>query len=405
MRINKYLKEKGIKRAFQVLWQYKVQTFLDKMMYYFTKKKALQDKIIIESHNDFDCNGGAFYDYLIKNGYNSKYKIVWLLKNKKPKTKLPPNVECVQLFKPSFRRAYHVCTAKFFTFDCNVIKKIRKDQIFVYCSHGAGGLKNVKSKVPIPDNINYILIQSPQYAPIQTKQWGLNVEDKRFVYIGYPSFDILHSGDKSELSKITEKKYNKIILWMPTFRKGVGFNRNDSTKEQPLGIPLFNNLTEYMQINEFLKENDSLLIIKVHPMQDLNGLKINDMTNIKVLTGNRVKELNINNYRLMNCSDALISDYSGAAYEYLQTNKPLAYVLDDMKEYKLGFVVDNIHDLLAGYEIYNLNEFKDFIIDIVNNKDIYKEKREKIRKYVYNFTDNKNCERLAQLLGLTKEKN
>lgn len=47
------------------------------------KRKKLLDVIIIESHNDFDSNGGAFYDYLIKNNFNAKYKIVWLLKNKK----------------------------------------------------------------------------------------------------------------------------------------------------------------------------------------------------------------------------------------------------------------------------------------------------------------------------------
>ena len=50
---------------------------------YFTKMKPLKNIIIIESHNDFDCNGGAFYNYLIKNNYNEKYLIVWLLKNKK----------------------------------------------------------------------------------------------------------------------------------------------------------------------------------------------------------------------------------------------------------------------------------------------------------------------------------
>lgn len=52
----------------------------------------LQDVIILESHNDFDSNGGAFYDYLIENGYNKKYKIVWFLRNKCPQH-LPENVE------------------------------------------------------------------------------------------------------------------------------------------------------------------------------------------------------------------------------------------------------------------------------------------------------------------------
>ena len=82
---------------------------------------------MIESHNDFDCNGGAFYEYLLRNGYNKKYKIVWLLKNPSLKPdSLPQNVECVPLFKPSFKKDYFVWVAKFFTFDNTVISKRRK---------------------------------------------------------------------------------------------------------------------------------------------------------------------------------------------------------------------------------------------------------------------------------------
>lgn len=403
MKIIQYLKEKGIKRAFQVIWIYKLENILEKIVYIFTKNKPLQDKILIESHNDFDCNGGAFYDYLIKEGYNRKYKIVWLVR-KKVKDKLPENVETVPLYGPSLKKAYHICTAKYVTFDCEGVNKLRKEQKVVYCSHGAGGLKSVKGKVSLSDSIDYILLQSPNYASIQANQWGLNIEDKRLTYIGYPSFDILHSEDKNEIKKITNKQYKKIVLWMPTFRKGGGINRNDSLKDQALGIPLFNNLDEYDEINEFFKNNNSLLIIKLHPKQDLSDLKIEDKSNIKVLTGNTVKDLNINNYKLMNCSDALISDYSGAAYEYLQTDKPIAYVLDDMKEYKQGFVVEDIHTLIAGEEIYNLQDFKNFVSNVINEKDLYRKRREEIREYIYNFNDGNSCKRLAELLNLDNAK-
>ena len=306
MNVIRYLKEKGVKRAFQVIWQYKLENILEKVVYIFTKNKPLQDKILIESHNDFDCNGGAFYDYLIKEGYNKKYKIVWLVR-KKVKYKLPKNVETVPLYGPSIKKAYHICTAKYVTFDCEGVNKLRTEQKVVYCSHGAGGLKNIKGKLNLPNSVDYILLQSPNYAPIQVNQWGLNIEDKRLTYIGYPSFDILHSEDKNEIKKITNKQYKKIVLWMPTFRKGGGINRNDSLKEQALGIPLFNNLDEYNEINECFKENNSLLIIKIHPKQDLSNLKIQDKTNIRVLTGNSVKKLNINNYKLMRNKIILIN--------------------------------------------------------------------------------------------------
>lgn len=399
MKLIKYLKKNGIKRFFQVLWQYKLEIILEKIVYIFTKNKPLQNKIMIESHNDFDCNGGAFYNYLIEHGYNKKYKIVWLVR-KKVKDKLPDNVECVPLLGPSIRKAYHICTAKYVTFDCEGVNKLRDDQIVVYCSHGAGGLKNAKGKLVIPDTVNYLLVQSERYAPIQANQWSLESNDSRFVYIGFPAQDTFFDDDKSELLKITNKKYDKVVLWMPTFRKGGGYNRNDSIKEQKFGIPLFKSIDEYERLNILLKELDVYLIIKIHPKQDLSNLGVADLSNIKVLTGETVKQLGIDNYQLMKCTDALISDYSGAAYEYLQLNRPIGYVLDDMNDYKIGFVVDDIHKLIAGHEIYTLIDLEKFIRDVSNNDDKYKKKREDLRDYIYQYHDGNSSERLAKLLGL-----
>lgn len=397
-----YIKKNGIKRTLDVLWQYKIEIFLEKAVNVFTKNKPLQDKIVIESHNDFDCNGGAFYNYLIDNGYNKKYKIVWLVR-KKVRESLPENVTCVPLLGPSLKKAYHMCTAKYFTYDCEGGNKIRKDQVVVYCSHGAGGLKNAKGKLVIPDDVDYILVQSEKYAPIQAEQWSLKPDDKRFVFIGYPAQDTFFDNDKFEFRKITDKEYNKIILWMPTFRKGGGYNRNDSSKEQALGIPLIKNLDEYNDLNEQLRKNNVFLVIKIHPKQDLSNLGIFDLSNIKLLTGPEVKKLNIDNYRLIKCADALISDYSGVAYEFLQLNRPIGYVLDDMNEYKLGFVVDDIHTLMAGHEIYTLEDLNNFVLDVINENDIYKNRREELRDYIYTYHDGNASKRLAELLKLSKD--
>ena len=129
-------------------------------------------------------------------------------------------------------------------------------------------------------------------------------------------------------------------------------------------------------------------------------MKITDQSNIRVLTGIRVKELHIDNYRLLSCTDAMISDYSSAASEYLQLNRPIAYSTDDMEVYKLGFIVDDIHSLMAGPEIKNLCDMMEFIKDVVDEKDDYEEKRLNLRKYFFKYHDNHCCERLAKLMGI-----
>lgn len=399
MNFIKYVKKNGVKRTIDVLWKYKIEIILEKIVLKVTKNKKLKNIIVLESHNDFDCNGGAFYNYLIKNNYNKKYRIVWLVR-KKYKDKLPENVECVQLYKPSLKKAYYMCMSKFFSYDCNVMPKLREDQIVVFCSHGSGGLKNVKNNIKIPENIDYILVQSKKYAAIEANQLSILPNDKRLVSIGYPSQDAFFDDNYEEINKVTKKKFKKIILWMPTFRKGGGYNRNDSSKEQKLGIPLIQSIDSYNYINNILKQLDILLIIKIHPKQDLEYIKIGDLSNIIVLTGERVKIINVDNYKLMKCTDALISDYSSVAYDYLQLDKPIAYILDDMDDYKLGFVVEDIHQLIAGQEIYNIEDMEKFIKDVSNDNDIYKEKRKKIRDYIYEYHDGKSCERLAEMLKL-----
>lgn len=396
----KYLKKNGIKHTFEIVYVYKLEDILERLMFLVTKNIKLKDTIMIESHNDFDCNGGAFYNYLIKNGYNRKYKIVWLVR-KKVTDDLPENVETVPLYGPNLRKAYYVCTSKYFTFDCENVRKMRDEQIMVYCSHGAGGLKNAKGKLHVPPYVDYILVQSKAYAPIQANQWSVTYPDERIIAIGYPAQDVFFDGSRSdEIQKITLQKHKKVILWMPTFRKGGGYHRNDSRKEQKLGIPLIETKEQYMKLNNYLAENNVFLIIKIHPKQDLENLKIKDESNIKVLTGETVKKLKIDNYALMKCADALISDYSGAAYEYLQLDRPIGYVLDDMNDYIAGFVVEDIHTLIAGAEIYNFEQLEAFIVNVVSENDSFKERRENLRDYIYEYHDANSSKRLAELLGL-----
>lgn len=366
------------------------------------KSAELENKIIIASHNDFDTNGGAFYDFLIRNHYNEKYKIIWLLKNKKPKS-LPENVEAYNTFRPSWRKSYHICTAKYFIADDIITNKVKEEQKSYYLTHGSISLKNVTGKICLPDDVDFYLVPSDFWAPVFSKMLGIEYPNNRAVILGYPVHDLFEGERGEEIRKVTQQKYNKVVLWMPTFRMGAEFDRIDSTKEFPLGIPLIQDVKEYEKLNLILQKYNILLLIKIHPMQPLHTIKIADMSNIKILTAETVKSLNVDNYRLMRDSDALISDYSSTSYEYLMLDRPIAYILEDKDEYKLGFCVDDISTMLAGKEIYNLNEMLDFVEDVGEDRDPYSVRRKALREKLYFYHDGKNCERLAKFMGLSVE--
>ena len=80
-----------------------------------------------------------------------------------------------------------------------------------------------------------------------------------------------------------------------------------------------------------------------------------------VLTGESVKKLNLDNTRLMKYTDALVSDYSSVAFQYLLLNRPIGFILSDLDSYKLGFSVSNIDEFLVGHKIYTYNDFISFV--------------------------------------------
>ena len=400
MNLVSYIRNHGFRNTLDIVYMYKIDQVLRRFFAKITKKKPLKNLIVIEGHNDFDSNAGAFYDYLIDNHYNDKYKIVWLLKNKRPNN-LPRNVKGYYLNKPSIMKNYYLCTAKYILTCNDSIGSVRKEQKSIYLTHGPVSLKSFKGKANIPNDVNYILMPSEYLKDILRDMYGIsNSKTPKTEILGYPSHDLLYR-DNNELKKIiTNREFQKVILWMPTFRKLKSSKRNDSSTEQKLGIPIIDDLDTYDKLNEKLHEKDALLIIKIHPMQDISTVKIGNKSNIIVLTGKSVKELNVDNYKLMSNVDALISDYSSAAYDFLHCDKPIGYTMDDLKSYKLGLIVDNPDVLIGGPKIYNTNEFLNFIDSVLDNKDEYKDKRHQIFNNIFKYHDGNSSERLAKFLKL-----
>ena len=81
-------------------------------------------------------------------------------------------------------------------------------------------------------------------------------------------------------------------------------------------------------------------------------------------------------YSLMAQSDALVGDYSSASMQYLVLDKPQAYVIPDIEEYrkKRGFVFKNPEEYMAGHIVKTKDEFMQFIDDMENERDPYLEK-------------------------------
>lgn len=361
----------------------------------------IRNTIIIESHNDFDCNGGAIYYFLLKHNYNEKYKLIWLVKNKVIK-KLPDNVKCFDFYQPSIKKTWYIATAKYLFSDNYVTNKMKQEQLSIYCTHGGCTIKNVKGIVVVPDDVDYILSSSNNFDPIMCDNYSIPYPNKRMLHFGFPSNDVFYTNCEDELRKITQKEYGHVILWMPTFRKiKDNINRIDGSFNQPLGIPIFTNKNELADLNKILSTLDCLLIIKIHPMQDPSTIReLSNQSNITVLSAEKTKELEVDNYRLMKHANALISDYSSATYSYLLLDRPIGFVLEDLDTYKRGLIVSNFKDYMPGQIINSLPEFISFCENVCHGIDCYSRERKKLLDWLYENKEGHSVEKLIDFLRI-----
>lgn len=397
----KYIKNKGVVRALQVLWRFKIPKLQVRLLSVLTRSRSLDDKIIIESHNDFDCNGGALYDYLLENGYNEKIKIIWRLYHPLDR-ELPKNVEAVPVYGPSWSRAWHLCTAKWITSDCSIAEKVKKEQISIYMTHGIFGVKNIQGLVSIPSSVNCVLSPSSCMDEVIAKGYSMDRSVTRFEHLGYPVLDRLYAGRYSDGYQPVSPDGKKVFLWMPTFRKGVAYGREDAEGSYPYGIPLVENREGLEQLAHFAKQNSALIVIKLHPKQDLSALSFDIPEGICFLTPMGLKASRFDTYDLMLESVALISDYSGASTEYLALDKPISFVLSDLDHYKLG-LVDNAERYMPGEKLYSFQDLLDFISNVCAGVDSYKSKRAQFRSWFYRWNDDRSCERVIRYLGIEKQ--
>lgn len=393
-----YLKEKGLRRAFQVIWRFKLPKLQVAIVARLTRGRLLEDKIVIESHNDFDCNGGAFYNWLVENGYNKRIKIVWRLYHDAP-ANLPKNVSCVPVYGPSWRKAWAICTAKWLTADCTVADKVRDDQVSVYMTHAAFSLKETKGLVEVSPSVDYALGLTSDLDDYFIEECGIDVESTEILHLGYPDLDRLVSRRHASGYVPCVRPGKKMILWMPTFRKGVAHGRDDSSGSYPYGVPLIDNENRLNDLNEVLTNLDMILVVKLHPKQDMSSIDLRQFSNVVLLTGDTVRESPFDNYDLMLEASALISDYSGAAYQYLVLDRPLAFVLSDLGEYKVG-LIDHPEDYMPGSKIMTYEDLCSFIKAVAVGADCYSKERAALRAKFYGDCDARSCERVAGFLGI-----
>ena len=362
-------------------------------------------KILLESVPDMSCQTQPVFEYMLKMGLNERYKLIWLVtdKNKYKGVKIK-NVKFVN-FEPKtslekLYRIYILLTSRAMLYSNRYIGKVFDKQFLYYLKHGTclkSRLKHCRENEK--NESDGCLSLSEFFIPYDVLELG-GVTEEKFTITGYPRNDCIFDDEDYTKRLYQNHSYDKVILWMPTFRKVDNSDRVDSTFVFPLDIPCLYTVEDCKKLDRILRENNILLALKPHPAQKLDSIKELRLTNFVLLYNDELEKNNVQLYQFVGSTDALITDYSSIYYDYLLTGNPIGLTVDDFDTYSkdTGFVFDNVFEYIIGEHILNVDDFIAFIKNIAQGKDELKEERERVAKQFHKYTDGNSTQRVYKLL-------
>lgn len=343
--------------------------------------------IVFCSFPDFCGNSKVLFEYINKN-YKNKFNLIWAVHSTESFEKLNTSgINSIVIGTDEFYNEIKK-TDVFFTTHANLTgdKQKAPNAIYVELWHGIGPkpVGYLANKMLESDkewyheislDIDYLIVPSEFWKIVFAAQFNINA--KKIKSLGLPILDeIVNAKGKENLNKILNinvEQYNKIIMYLPTFRKGCGREEKVIYSDNTIF-----NINDYQdeQLIEFLKENNYLLIVKRHPSEE-HKYKIIENEYIKNIDNEMLNKYLLNINSILNAADIVITDYSSVGTEFLFLDRPTIYISTDLKEYKdeRGIILGNYHFWTENQEC---NSFKDLIKLIQNSKKEYISKNKEL---------------------------
>lgn len=380
--------------------------FIDRVVYEFFKRFTKIDKrlIIFEgtTAGRFDESSWVLYHYLRKKNI---YRFVWMVKDVKRFT--PTNDT---IFTSRFHHTFNImadyyyakAAYSFYTHTTSPIKYKRNGQKKIFMGHGYA-IKGDKGNSRIAyNNFDYGLAMGED--AIATQAIFVGCEEHELLPLGLPRNDLLlkHNGCGLDNPLVKEGHYKKVIIWMPTFRDSKNQMLSEKSCVTDTGLPLIDTESKMNALNRFLEEHACLIILKVHRLQLKKKVFEIKFSNILIVTENDIDNLGCQLYETIGYSDALLTDYSSVSIDYLLLDKPIGYILSDMEYYKAdrGFVLNNPLDVMAGDYIYNEDDLRRFILNVIDDIDDFSQQRSILVKKLHAASKGNSCSLIESRLEL-----
>lgn len=361
-------------------------------------KLPIKDLIVFESNPEYTDNTKCVFDEFLRRGVNENNILLWVCHNKGNIAGLKSLFEGTKNIKiahiDSFiYRLYYSRIAKAFI-ACNLFpNKQKKEQYYCNLAHGCALKNAVGYSLPKSCKDADVMTISDYMAPFDAHNLSCSVSCMK--PLGYARNDDLFRHIDLH-SVFAEKSFKKVIYWLPTYRQ----NYFGSCVHSDISMPILYTKKEAEQLNECAVRNGMLIVVKVHPVQDLSQVEEFNLSNVVFIKNDFFYGKEFTNYQVLGSSDAMISDYSSVYYDYLLCDKPIGLCFDDFEEYnkREGFTMDVNEILKGGEKIYTIDDLCSFVESVSKGEDKLFNERNEIKNLVHDHVDNQSTNRIVDYI-------
>ena len=362
------------------------------------------NQVLFASIPDYSDNAKALSEYIATNQVHQQYDIVWLVNDSDVLQKLTQNG--IQAYpEKSVRGLYSILRSKYIIGTHSHYCWFKaKNQCLVNLWHGmplkAMGYTDGLEKgaalkiVKLGANTTDMLIATSAITKT-VMATSFFIDPRKVVVTGQPRNDYLFATDeKRKLAMLLDRdlsKYDKLLLYMPTFRVGYGRVEGATAHLDFLRTDLF---------NKFLIDNNILFVLKLHPFEEKYWLSQDDFKqnngNIVILKTDCLTNHLISIHEVLADFDILITDYSSIFFDFLLLNRPIIFWSLDLEEYAQtrGFSLEPYDFWTPGPKAMTVEMLIDEIQRCISDPTYYEKERITVNDLINQFQDENSCERV-----------
>lgn len=221
---------------------------------------------------------------------------------------------------------------------------------------------------------------------------GFGLDESKFYPIGVARTDIFfdEAYKKDIIQKMREefpqaKSAKKVYMYAPTFRG-----------ENALNAYFPFNKVDLKKWGKFIKEQEALLIIKMHPFVKERVVIPEEYKNY-IVDAASYREVN----DILFIVDVLITDYSSIIYEFSLLGRPMYFYAFDQKMYESERdFYEPYEEMVPGKIVKSFDE----LLQALQQEEYSKEQMDAFVKKNFTYTDGKATDRIIDQLILGKEK-